>query len=648
MSQNQKQIAPYGTWESPLSADNVASQGTRLGQIRQEEGTAYWLESRPDEGGRGVIVRSAPDGEAEDITPEGYSVRSRVHEYAGADFWVHGGEVFFANDADQRIYRQSPDKPPVALTPEPETVMGLRYCDGDVSPCGSYMVCVRERHEADGEVHNDLIRIALQGAPDVSVVHSGFDFYADPRISPDGKKLVWISWDQPHMPWDATQLWQLDLSSGEPATCLFGGNKPQSIYQPSWSPSGILHFVSDRSGWWNLYSLDDGMLNALTPMAIDFGLPQWVFGTNTYTFADQDRILILGTSNGEQHLYLVETANGHLETLDLPWNHFSGHLFYHDHELIFGAASPTQGMAVIRFDLHNLTGTQLSNDNPDLLSPDEISTGRHFSFPTTNDDQAHAYYYPPLNADYCGPEDELPPLVVMSHGGPTSAADNSFSQATQFWTSRGFAVVDVNYRGSSGYGRAYRQRLQGQWGIYDVDDCVAAAQFLAGKNLVDGKRLAIRGGSAGGYTTLCALTFTDVFAVGCSRYGVADLELLASDSHKFEARYLDSLIGTLPEDQELYQARSPIHHTHLLSCPVLLVQGLEDKVVPPGQAEAMVAALEDKGLPHAYVTFANEQHGFRRKENIQRALEAELQFYAAIFGFELPEELPELKISGAD
>ncbi len=639
------QAAPFGGWRSPINAALVAAGETPVGATTLSGQDVYWLEGKPLEGGRYVLVRFA-NGQRTELTPRSFNVRTRVHEYGGGSYVVHGSTVFFSNFADQRLYRQDDGGEPRAISPEPETPAALRYADGFVTADGQLLICVQERHPANGEeAINELVVLPTDGSSAPRVIASGHDFFSSPRISPDGGRLAWLTWDHPRMPWDGTELWVADLAADGRVSdprCVAGGPE-ESIFQPEWSSAGELHFVSDRTGWWNLYRLDGGGARALAPMDAEFGTPQWVFGLSRYTFVGDGSIACFYVRDGFEHLALLRPGQP-LQTLDLPYTSYSG-LHANGDTLVFSAASPTDATAVMHMDLRTgerqVLGRTLAHD----LDSRYVSRPRPIAFPTGNGQvTAHALYYPPTNVDFVGNQGEKPPLIVASHGGPTAMTTAQLNPEIQFWTSRGFGFVDVNYGGSTGYGRPYRERLKGTWGIVDTEDCINAARYLAAEGEVDGERLAIRGGSAGGYTTLCALVFHDDFAAGASYYGVADCEALATDTHKFESRYLDGLIGPYPEAREVYRQRSPIHYADELSCPVILFQGLEDRVVPPEQAERMAEALHAKGLPFAYLAFEGEQHGFRKAETIQRTLEAELYFYSRVFGFPLADEIEPVAI----
>jgi dienelactone hydrolase len=628
------QIAAYGSWKSPITADLIVSEAIGLGQIAVEGDQLYWLEMRPSDGGRNLIVHQTPEGKITDLTPPGFNVRSRVHEYGGGGFTVDQGTVYFVNFSDQQIYAQQGTAPPQVLTEIP----GLRYADGQVDDHRDRLICVQEDHRGE-QVINRLVSLPLSGG-EAQILASGEDFYASPCLSPDRHWLAWLSWNHPQMPWDGSQLWLAEIDPEgllNTPTCLAGGIA-ESIFQPQWSPQGDLYFVSDRTGWWNLYRYVDGEIEPLRPMAAEFGLPQWVFGQSTYAFVGMEQLVCAFNQQGVWQLASYHLPRGDWRIWATPYTEIT-QLRGSTNAVVFQGSSATLPMAIARLDLATGNLERLRTSTQVDLHPEDLSLPQSLAFPTGEGQTAYGFFYPPKNKTYVAPTGEYPPLLVKSHGGPTGSTSSSFNLSIQYWTSRGFAFLDVNYRGSTGYGRAYRQQLQGEWGIADVEDCLQGAMYLVKQGVVDGDRLGIRGSSAGGYTTLAALTFADTFKAGASYYGVSDLEALAQDTHKFESRYLESLIGPYPQQQELYRQRSPIHFVDQLTCPVIFFQGLEDKIVPPNQAEAMVNALAAKGIPVAYVTFAGEQHGFRKAENIRRTLEAELYFYSQIFGFELPEKI---------
>lgn len=636
-------VAPYGGWRSPITTDLIVQGSIGLSQVQVDGTDIYWVESRPTEGGRNVLVRRSPDGRQADLTPAPFNVRTRVHEYGGGAYLVHQGEAFFVNYNDQGLYRQTPGQEPRLITPPGSA---YRYAEPVYDEARQRLICVREDHTRPGqEAVNTIVAISLQENDGGQVLAGGNDFYANPRVSPDGKTLSWITWNHPNMPWDGTEVWtgalQADGSLGQ-AEKIAGGLE-ESIFQPEWSPDGRLYFVSDRTGWWNLYRWQDGRAEALCEMEAEFGLPQWIFGITTYTFESAGTALCTYFQKGEWHLARLDLNQGGFSEINTPFSDFSS-LHPVNGALVMPVDRVTEPRAIVRYDLDKGTFEVLKSASQLEIDPGYFSKPTEIEFPTENGLTAFGYFYRPQNKDFSGPNSELPPLLVQSHGGPTGFSSQAYNLKVQYWTSRGIAVLDVNYGGSTGYGRAYRQRLNGQWGVVDVDDCVNGASYLAQQGLVDRERLAIEGGSAGGYTTLCAITFRDVFKVGASHFGVSDAEALALDTHKFESRYLDSMIGPYPEKRDLYLERSPIYHTDRLNCALILFQGLEDKVVPPDQAEKMFEAVKAKGLPVAYLPFEGEQHGFRRAENIKRSLDGELYFFSKVFGFELGEPVEPVEI----
>jgi dipeptidyl aminopeptidase/acylaminoacyl peptidase len=649
-----KQARPYGTWSSPISAQIVAAQGVRLGAVALDGDDVYWIEGRPHEGGRNVLVRRRPDGSTVDVVPADFNVRSRVHEYGGGAYVVSRGVVYFSNFADQRLYKtrvsDSVLEMPGAITPEGKWF----YADYAIDPIRNRLVCVREDHSGEGEAVTTLVSLPLDDEPHTgAVIASGHDFYSTPRFSPDGSQLSWLAWRHPNMPWDGTELWVADVTAAGAITeaRLVAGGDDESIYQPGWGPDGQLYFATDKSGWWTLYCAGaKGAIGAVLndpPPESEFGRPQWVFGAATWTFVGPSRMVAAYTQHGRWFLADVNTETG-------EWRRMETDLEPHDWmaagsapaaSVILVAASATRADSVVRLDVSSGHADVLRTSSTFELDPDDVAVPQPIQFATDEGEVAHAIYYAPTNAAFAGPDDERPPLIAISHGGPTTATNATLDLRIQFWTSRGFAVVDVNYRGSSGFGREYRNALRGEWGIADVADMVHVSRHLVAAGLADESRLVIRGGSAGGYTTLAALTFhPGVFKAGASYYGISDIEVLAHDTHKFEARYLDRLIGPYPETRDTYRARSPIHFVDRLACPLILFQGLEDRVVPPNQSEMMANAARAKGLPVAYLTFEGEQHGFRRAETIVMSLEAELYFYGAVFGFTPADVLAPIQI----
>ncbi|ERN42316.1 dipeptidyl aminopeptidase/acylaminoacyl-peptidase [Rubidibacter lacunae KORDI 51-2] len=635
-------VAPYGTWKSPIDSNAIVTDAIRLSAIALDGNDIYWLEGRPTERGRSVLVRRTPDGETSDVTPPPFNVRTRVHEYGGGAFLVADGTIYFANFDDQRLYRHAPGTEPQALVPE----HACRFAELVLDRTRDRLICVCEDHNpSNTEPINSLVAIDLATGA-IAPLATGCDFYASPCLSPDGTRLAWIEWNHPAMPWDATRLQVAkieDNGSLGPATCVAGSDERAAVCHPKWSPDGSLFFVSDRSNWWNLYRYTDGRTELLYELDAEFAYPHWVFGLSLYDFISAEQLLCTYTQNGKWHLARLNLLTRHLLRVDLPYTDL-GSLHVANDRAVFIAGAPDMPTAAVLLNLGTGERSTLKQATSLVIDPGYLSVPEAIAFPTTDGETAHAWYYPPSNRDFTAPAGERPPLLVNSHGGPTAATAPTFSLKLQYWTSRGFAVLDVNYRGSTGYGRAYRERLQGRWGIVDLDDCAAGADSLVERGLADPNRLAIAGGSAGGYTTLAVLTFRDTFKAGCSRYGVSDLAILATETHKFESRYLDGLVGRYPEDKDIYTARSPLFHADRLSCPVIFFQGLEDKVVPPNQAELMVAALRDRGIPVAYIAFAGEQHGFRRAETIKRAIDGEFYFYSRIFGFEPADEIEPVEI----
>lgn len=635
---------PCGTWPSPLTAAAVASGSLRLEVVAVEGDTVYWLEGRPSEQGRYVLVRRAGSGAPVDITPPGTNVRTRVHEYGGGACLVSSGIVYYSEFSDQRLYRLAPGEPPRPLTP----AGAWRYADASMHPSGRWLLCVREDHSSPSEAVTTIVRLAAHpstplgagGESAGEVVVAGHDFYSTPRISPDGTRVCWLAWRHPQMPWDGTELWVADLGPDGAignARMIAGGPR-ESIFQPGWSSGGDLCFVSDWTGWWNLYreswvvDRGSGIHESVYPIEAEFGRPQWTFGTSTWAAADATRLVVSFRDADGWHVATLDTTTGDLRVLaDVEPG--SVMLATRTHAVTV-AGSPHAPDAVVKIDLSSGAVETVRGASARILDESYVSRAEPIEFPAAGGQTAHALFYPPRNPGAQPIAGERPPVIVVSHGGPTAAATSRLNLEIQYWTTRGIAVVDVDYGGSTGYGRAYRERLAGQWGLVDVDDCVAAAEFLAGHGRVDRARLIIRGRSAGGYTTLAALAFRpEVFAAGASYYGVSDLEALVRDTHKFESRYMDRLVGPYPDAREVYAQRSPIHAVDRIACPLILFQGREDTVVPPNQAEMMAAAVRAKGLPVTLILLEGEQHGFRRADSIVRCLEAELAFYGRIFEF---------------
>ena len=629
----------------------VARAGTRLSAVWLERGTTWWLEGRPAENGRVVLMKAEGRDEPVDVVPPDFNVRTMVHEYGGGAYCVHGHTVFCSSFEDQRLYRVDPDVEPVPVTPAVEAT-AHRYADGHVTPDGRLWIGVRERHdqgERSRDVVNELVAIPTDGTEKPRIIAGGRDFYSNPRISPDGKRLSFLAWNLPWMPWDGCELFAAELTPEgtlENVTQVAGRDGEESIWQPEWSPDGDLVFASDRSGWWNLERVRGGERSVLHAAEAEFGYPAWVFGTRSFAFLDDGRMFVTYDRGGRTYFSLLDPESGTLQDLDLAYDALSSYSVAAEGSIVvFVAGSATTPSEIVRHDVSSGSTETLRRSAQVPVDASYFSVPRAIEFPTENELSAHALFYPPVSPVHTGLAGERPPLIVMSHGGPTSGATPLFSLDTQFWTSRGFAVVDVNYGGSTGYGRRYRERLNGQWGVVDLQDCVNAARFLVAEGEADPDRLLITGGSAGGYTTICALTFTDEFAAGSSYFGIADLEQFGGgDTHKFELEYEHTLVGPYPEAVELYRARSPIHFVDEIRTPMLVLQGADDKVVPPSQAELIVDALRERGIPHAYLLFEGEGHGFRKAETIVTSLQAELSFYAQILGFEPGDQVPRLAI----
>jgi len=623
-----KTAKPYGSWPSTLSAELITRAAPGLNFLQSHGERLFWVESRPWEAGRNVIMCREGDGSTRDLLPAPFSHQSRVHEYGGMAYAMDDSHLYFVNAADQRIYQLAlaEDKQPVAIT-----AAGSRFADLVIDQARQQLIAVCETHHDNREPENTLVSIVLADGS-LSTLVSGADFYAFPRISPDSKQLCWIEWQHPNMPWDSTQLWLANFSDGglSDKMLVAGADNNEAIFQPQWSPDNQLYFVSDKNNWWNIYRIENGSRQPVLEIEAEFATPLWQFGMTSYDFIDADTIACVYTKNGIWHSGFIDIQSGQLNTIESQYSSMQAVTCHQDKlYLVAGAAAlPSELISISR----QAKVTSIYSPATIALAPENLSEPQSILFASGRDNQpVHAFYYPPTNANYCGIEGELPPVIALCHGGPTGATDSGLNLKLQYWCNRGFAVVDINYRGSTGFGRAYRHSLAGAWGIADVEDTQHAIRYLTEQQMIDPQRCLIRGGSAGGYTVLSALTFTDTFQAGASLYGIGDLETLAKDTHKFESRYMDSLIGPYPERRDIYLQRSPIHHAEGLNCPVIFLQGLEDKVVPPNQAEMMVKLLEEKGIKVAHVTFPDEGHGFRKANNIIHAMESELAFYRDVF-----------------
>ena len=633
-------IAPYGTWASSLTAQAVAAGSKPLASPRVDGPHVVWLEGRAAEGGRVAAVRRHAEGSTETLTPAPFNVRTRVHEYGGGALLAVGGTLWFSNYADQLIYRREADGVTRPITHDGTQ----RHADFVLDAPRRRLIAVREDHGGGGhEPRNLLVALPADGDGDAMELASGHDFYAAPRLSPDGRQLAWICWNHPDMPFFGTELWLADvLDDGRLARLrrVAGGpGIPESLCQPNWCPDGRLHVVSDRSGWWNLYRIDGDALRALCPMSAEFGRPQWIFGQSMYGFDGAGTVIASCIEQGVSRLGRIDVASGRWTEIATDYTDLDD-LQVGPGFVVALAGSPATPQQVVRIDLASGNASVLADSVSELPDPGYLGAPENLVFTSAEGRVAHAFYYPPANPRYAAPDGELPPLIVTSHGGPTSLSTSSLRLNLRYWTSRGFAVVDVNYGGSNGYGRAYMELLKGRWGIVDVQDCMAAARQLADRALVDANRMAIRGGSASGYTTLCALIQSGraeaakgSFKAGASFFGVSDLAGLDADTHKFESHYTTWLVAPPGERERVYRERSPVLHADRLNCPVIFFQGLDDKVVVPAQSETMVAAMRSRGVPVAYLAFEGEGHGFRKLETIRRSLEAELYFYGRVFGF---------------
>ncbi|MEA3288220.1 MAG: S9 family peptidase [Candidatus Marinimicrobia bacterium] len=641
MNMKFRQIKPYGTWKSPVSSESLVESSLRLGQINIDHDKICWTEGRPSEKGRTALMEWSEKQGSREISHVDWDIRTRAHEYGGGAFLADKSRRFYIDNQDQQLYE-------ILATGDRKLLTGtdkFRYADPVLDEERDQLYAVGEDHSDPNEVRNMLLKVSLDGSGSQLVIAEGHDFYSNPQISPDGHKLLFLTWDHPHMPWDGTQLWlgDLDKTGNISHLELIAGVEAESVFQPRWDPNGDIYFISDRNGWWNLVEYSQGITRCILEMKAEFGLPQWIFGMSTYAVLNSGELVAAYRDLSGSQLIRINAASGNYTAIELPYSDIDQVRGSGDMISFIGHTRDQPG-EIVAMDLYSGKSQVLRKASETDLDDIYISSAEMITFEPRPGELTYAWYYPPLNPDYQAPPAEKPPLIVLSHGGPTGYSSGAFSLIVQYWTTRGFAIVDVNYSGSTGFGRKYRQRLVGNWGIRDVEDCAAAAAHLVDEGKVDPERLIIKGGSAGGYTTLAALTFTDVFKAGASYYGVGDLELLTRDTHKFESRYLDRLVGAYPAEKQLYRERSPINHTEQLDCPVIFLQGLDDPVVPPNQAETMVEALRAKGIPVAYVPFEGESHGFRQASTIIRAIESEFYFYAKIFGIEPADSLDGIEI----
>ena len=628
---------PCGTWESPITSEMLVGGAVRLGEIVVDGDDVWWAETRPDEGGRTVLVRNGTDQ-----TDQNINVRTLVHEYGGSAWRVRNGILVYSQYSDQRLYRLDKLGNSIPLTPEPEIHQSYRYADGRITNNEDWYVCVRELHASSvEEPSNEIVAVPLDGSQQIKVLVSGPDFVSSPRVSKEGDQIAWVQWNHPNMPWDDTQLCIASLDEMLLSNQKVIKSQAESFFQPEWDDQGNLHVVSDRNNWWNLFRVDQSTneidLTALTNIEAEIGLPQWVFGQSRYAFVG-DQIWFVYRKAGIDRLAIL-SLDGQFEQIDIDATEIESVANYQDGIVatVSSWKAESSVMSITREGIRPLSKIRDLN-----IDESWFPIPQTFTYQTSDSEKAHALFYPPTNPEYEINEKEKPPLIVLAHGGPTAAARRQLQLGITYWTSRGFGVADVDYRGSTGYGRIFRNRLHDSWGLADVEDCVAVAKHLVAQKKVDKNKLAIKGGSAGGFTVLAALTFHDTFTAGASRYGIADLAILAKDTHKFESRYLDRLVGKWPEDEEIYRQRSPIHHIEKLSTPMVILQGSEDPIVPPNQAHLMAQKLKENDIPHALIEFSDEGHGFRKAPNIKKAIESELAFFAHIFGFEPFDDLQKI------
>jgi dipeptidyl aminopeptidase/acylaminoacyl peptidase len=633
-------ITRYGSWASPISVDHLIGSSVGLSAVQIDGNYIYWLESRADERGRTSLWRRPlSGGEPAEVTRGPAYVRDRVHEYGGGEYHVSGGVVVYSEFTDGRLYLIRDEQGPEPITPEGQ----LRFGDVRVHPGRGLVLAIREDHSATGEPINTIVALDLDGPnPDGgTVLCGGADFYSTPELSVRGR-LAWTEWNHPNMPWDSTTIMIGSLRDGEIIDSqTIAGGVDESAVQPRWLGEKLI-FASDRTNWWNLYEWSDGQVKPLHETDAEFCPPQWTLGQRPYAILDDDHLLCTLNRSGEHSIEVLRISDGTLRStvglgiaatsLDVGQRSAAALLSF-----------PDRPAAVAVLDLDRDAWTTVRSSDQISIPADGLSLARRVSW-MSEGGEIYGYFYPPMNAECQAPAGTLPPMITLCHGGPTGFAAPDFKIGYQFWTSRGFAILDINYRGSTGFGREYRNRLKGRWGVIDVQDCISGTLAMAAERLADPARLAIRGVSAGGLTTLATLTRSDVFHAGISQYGVADLEALAKDTHKFESRYLDSLVGPYPEDRHTYFERSPINHLDKLSAPILLLQGIEDMVVPPEQAEMLAEAARRRKLPVALIMFEGEGHGFRKAETIKAATEAQIYFLGRIFGFEPADQVPPIHI----
>ncbi len=635
---------PFGGWPSPITPHVVAAAGVSLSHVEADGNRLYWLEGRPQENGRSCIVRWDPEAGIADAIPAWLNVRSRVHEYGGGEYIAVEGNLFLSHFLDGSLFRIGSN---VRTVTRLTTASALRFADFTLDHVRHRLICVCEDHRSSPNPENLLVTVSLNEPDHTEPLVRGADFYSSPRLSPDSTKLCWVSWNHPDMPWDSTQLFVATVSEQggvSPPICIAGGAKESAIF-PQWLPNGHLLFASDRSGWWNLYCWNGQDVRPITDAQAEFAVPPWTLGCRPFIPLSNAQAAAIMTTEEGQSLVIVDLASGAIRKVSTAFTTFAPWLTQYGGQIACIASHAQTAPAVVVIDPHTGIHEVLHRSSTLELPTSVLAQPEHLTYEVPEGETIHAFYYPPTNGAYRGPDGATPPLRIVCHGGPTSSATIGFNLSNQFWTSRGYALLDVNYRGSSGYGRSYREVLYGAWGKTDVDDCCAGAEVLTRAGQVDAGRLIIAGGSAGGFTALAALTFRETFAAGASYYGITDLELLLKDTHKFESHYLERLVGPYPAAQALFRERSPLYHADQLTRPVILFQGLDDKVVPPDQAEQLVENLRARRILHSYVTFPGEGHGFRKAENVSRAFACELSFFSQILRIPLSEEIEHIPVA---
>lgn len=642
-------VAPYGSWASPISIDSITAATRIVTDVLVEGADIVLLEERSDEEGRTAAVLREADGRETTLTPAGFNVNTRVHEYGGGAALVSGGVLYFSNKRDGRLYAQAlRGGAPQALTPE-----GVyRYADCAMDRPRAQLVCVREDHTGGrpSAVRNTLVGVPLAGSSAGVLLFEGTDFVARPQLSRDGRSLAFVAWNHPNMPWDATSLRVASIAAGklDKVQTVVDATRGASVMQPSWSPDGTLYFISDETGWWNLWRWKGGTAESVAPLEAEIGGPMWRFGRRDYLVLDDDRLVVSITEAGVSRLAVLTPSTRQYTPIDLPYVSFDS-LTANGPQVYAIGASRERPAEVIALDASLRSATVLRKNPATALPGSMVSKAESMTFDNREGKRVQAFYYPPRNPGYAATKGEKPPVLVLAHGGPTSARSPAYRQELQFWTTRGFAVLDINYSGSTGFGTAYRKRLNGRWGEIDVNDVVDAAKAAAARGLVDPKRSVVKGGSAGGFVVLAALAFQkEVFAAGINYFGVSDMAVLARDTHKFESRYLDTLVGPLPQAEAIYAKRSPLSAVDNIRAPLLTLQGLEDKIVPPQQSAAIMARVEANGVPAAYLAFDGEGHGFRGAKAKQQSLQAELSFLGQVLGFTPADSVPRLKLRNMD